>query len=133
MNWLKIVLLPLSVLMTSLILFGIEHFFHDRRTKKYKSLRNILILTLFITAIINGYFIFYDQQHANDSYKGIVQRMQNDSIQYEKRHKESVNQRDSLKLEIIKLSQNLNQHPNLDLIHCLKSIKINYWIKKLIF
>lgn len=107
MDWLKIIILPLSVLILSLILYGLEHYYHDKRTRKNKFLKNILLITLFIAALLNGFFIYRDQKTSSDSYQAIVDKMVSDSIQNATRHSESVNQRDSLKAEIHKLSENL--------------------------
>lgn len=108
MDWAKILILPLAILLPSLILFCIEHFYQDRRTKKYKLFRNLLLIALGITTIINGYYIYHDQQQANKSYDRLVESMNKESIQFEKRHNESKIQRDSLKQEILYISEMLN-------------------------
>jgi hypothetical protein len=107
MDWFKIIILPLSVLITSLILYGLEHYYHDKRTTKNKNLRTILLIALFSTAILNGFFIYSDQKNSTASYQTIVDKMNNDSIQNAARHLESVSQRDSLNSELHRISENL--------------------------
>ena len=46
-------------------------------------------------------------QQAQNSYNGIIKNIYYDSIQFEKRHQEAIIQRDSLKVEIIKFTTSL--------------------------